>query len=154
MPIVLFAVTIITARVNAAVRSKYIFFPCLAEKKVDRLAILVSSGLEEQLLGIPKLPNGTGAAEASHVVDSLYEWEIAEEVCAMSFDSTSTNTGCVKGACVLIEQKLARELLWLACRHHVYELVLESAFVSSMGDSKDPDIHPIFKRFKRGVHNS
>ena len=51
------------------------------------------------------------------------------------------------GAGTLIEQRLDRAVLYLACRHHVLELVAEKAFVECMGPTSGPDV-PLFKRFK------
>jgi len=42
---------------------------------------------------------------------------------------------------------MGRELLWLACRHHVMELILSKVFTLCCGPSSAPDI-PIFKRFR------
>ena len=65
---------------------------------------------------------------------------------AMCFDTTSSYTGHRNGACVLIEQKLKKDMLHFACRHHIYELVLASVFSESMPVSSGPDVS-IFKRF-------
>lgn len=46
---------------------------------------------------------------------------------AMCFDTTGTYTGPDNGACVLLERKLGRDLLHLACRHHVAELIPRAA---------------------------
>jgi len=40
------------------------------------------------------------------------------------FDTTSSNTGLLSGACVILDQLIGRPLLNLGCRHHVLELVL------------------------------
>lgn len=39
--------------------------------------------------------------------------------------TTVSNTGRFNGSYALLEQRLESELLLFACRHHVYELVLE-----------------------------
>ena len=65
----------------------------------------------------------------------------------MCFDTTSSNTGCKNGACVLLEQKLGFELLHLSCCHHILEIVLEAAFSSCIVPSSGPDIL-LFKRFQ------
>lgn len=54
---------------------------------------------------------------------TLLDWKVSDQVVGISFDTTSANTGRLNGACVLIEQKLGKDLLWLACRHHVLEVV-------------------------------
>lgn len=117
------------------------------KEKVDRLPILVSFKGTSKLLEVLKLPSGTGEAQAQAVVDSLKKWGIEDKVQAMCFDTTSSNTGRHKGACILIEQLLGRKLLHLGCRHHIMELILAAAFGECMGSSFSPDIL-LFKRFQ------
>ncbi|GBP55007.1 hypothetical protein EVAR_34482_1 [Eumeta japonica] len=64
----------------------------------------------------------------------------------MSFDTIASNTGARKGACVLLEEKTGHDLLWLACRHHVFEIMLSKIFTLCFGPSSSPQI-PLFKRF-------
>lgn len=114
---------------------------------VDRLPILVTFQGDTQLLSVPKLPSGTGEAQARAVFDAFKDWNIEENVVAMCFDTTSSNTGRINGACVLLEQLLGRDLLYLACRHHVLELIAGAVFNKIMPSSSAPDIL-LFKRFK------
>ena len=114
----------------------------------DRLPVVVSGGGSEQLLGVPKLASGTGKMQAASVVQLLQEWELTDSVQAMCFDTTASNTGHKSGACVFVEQMLDRHLLYLACRHHIIELLLAAAFQESMMvASSGPNI-PLFKRFQ------
>jgi hypothetical protein len=53
----------------------------------------------------------------------------------MSFDTTSSNTGEYNGACVLLEERLNKKLLYLACRHHRLELIVKSVFELAFGKS-------------------
>lgn len=47
----------------------------------ERLPVLVtSSSIEDQLLGAPKLNDGTGEVQASAVKEMLDKWDIAESV--------------------------------------------------------------------------
>jgi hypothetical protein len=69
-------------------------------------------------------------------------------VAATCFDTTAANTGHRNGACVLLEQKLKKDLLHFACRHHILELVLASVFNETMGATSGPDV-TIFKRFQQ-----
>lgn len=114
---------------------------------VDRLPILVSGGGEVQLLQVAKLPSGTGANEAKAVVEALEKWSVADRVVGMSFDTTAANTGRHTGACTLIERQLKSDLLYLACRHHILELVIEAVFTSVMGPTTGPAVL-LFKRFQ------
>ena len=117
------------------------------QEKINRLPILVSGQGVERLLNVPKLPNGTGEAMANAVVTAIDNWNLAENIKAMSFDTTASNSGIRSGAAVLIEQKMNKELLHLACRHHIFEVVLGDVFNSLAGPSTGPDIL-MFKRFQ------
>lgn len=68
-----------------------------------------------------------------------------KNIVGMCFDTTSVNTGLKNGACVLLEHKTGKDLLWLACRHHILEIVLSKVFTLCFGPSSSPDI-PLFKR--------
>ena len=65
----------------------------------------------------------------------------------MCFDTTASNTGIRKGACILLEQQMDKDMLWLACRHHVMEIMLEGVVTSVLPPSTGPEI-VIFKKFQ------
>lgn len=113
---------------------------------VDRLPVLVSGHGIEQLLGVPKLNHGTGEETSNAVIHQLKEWVMIDRVKAMCFDTTASNTGCHAGACSLIEKKLDKDLLFLACRHLVHEIILADVFKHAVGASSGPEIG-LFKRF-------
>jgi hypothetical protein len=119
------------------------------ESFVDRLPVLLSSLIDgtTKLLGVPALESGTGRAVADGVHEQLKLWNFEEQVVAMCFDTTASNTGKFAGACRLLEDCLGRNLLWLPCRHHVHEVLLSDAFTVCFGPSSGPDIL-IFKRFR------
>ena len=77
----------------------------------------------------------------------LKEWKLTKKVQAMSFDTASVNIGKHTGVGKRLEDKLGRELLWLACRHHILELILAKVFCLCFGPCKSPKIF-LFKRFK------
>lgn len=118
------------------------------KETVDRLAVVISSEDTKQMLGVPTLKAGTGREQADAVFQTLVEWDLTEMVKAICFDTTSSNIGRLNGACILLEQLLDRELLYLPCRHHIYELVLKSTFDVKMPGSTGPDVK-IFKRFQQ-----
>ena len=89
------------------------------KENVDRLPVLVSGASIEKLLGVPKLPSGTGAAQAEAVVKCLEELHLQEQVVAICFDTAASSTGLRAGAGTLIEHKLEIYLLHLPCRHHI-----------------------------------
>lgn len=116
-------------------------------EKVDRLPILVSGEGIDQLLSVPKLSRGTGEATATAVFETILNWNLRKKIKSMCFDTTASNTGTRNGACILLEQKLDKDLLWLACRHHIFEIMLEAVVLQSLGIFSGPEI-AIFKRFK------
>ncbi|KAF0705549.1 Uncharacterized protein FWK35_00037982, partial [Aphis craccivora] len=119
-------------------------------QKVDRVAVLVSGGGLEKLLEVPKIIKGTGKEQADACLTVLDEWELKAQVGGLCFDTTSSNTGLNLGACSLIEKSLApdKELVFIACRHHVFEVMLSSVFKEVFGPSEGPDVN-LFKRFKK-----
>lgn len=63
-------------------------------------------------------------------------------------DTTASNMGRLNGVCVLLEQKLKKDLLYFPCRHHILELVLRSIFEIKLPQvTRSPDV-PIFKKFR------
>lgn len=69
-------------------------FPDLTGKQtVDRLPIVITNNGSEQLLGIPKLLQGTSKAQAEAIYQYLTEWGLMDHVKAMRFDTTASNTG-------------------------------------------------------------
>ena len=113
----------------------------------ERIAVLVTGEDTEELLGVPVSADGTGRAVAETVLKLVRENGLETRIIGMGFDTTTSNTGLVQGACTRIEVELHRPLLWLACRHHVYEVVLKDVFECCHGPSSGPDI-ALFKRLQ------
>jgi len=116
-------------------------------EQVARLPIIVNGNGVSQQLQVAILPNGTGMLQVKAVAEALSEWNLKEAVVAMSFDSTSSNNGRNQGVCVLLERELEKDLLYLACRHHVLELLAQTAFHTVMGSTAAPEV-VLFKRFQ------
>ena len=117
--------------------------------KEVRLPLLISFEEKEQLLAVPKLDSSSGKAQAKAILDDC---NIDDQVQIMRCDTTASNTGSVNGACVLLEQRLEREPLPFACRHYIYELVIESMFEAKIQVTNSPDI-PLFKKFSDNWSN-
>lgn len=101
------------------------------------------------LIDVPRLDSSSGEEQAAAVYKALQDWQLCDRVQALCCDTTSSNTGKKNGACVLLEKKLAKDLLYLPCRHHIYELVLKAVFESKLPmRSSSPDV-PLFKDFKK-----
>ena len=122
--------------------------PSLTDREnVDRLPIIISNGDTEQILKIPALESGTGRAQAEAIFETLCEWGLDEMVQACCFDTTASNTGRFNGSCVILEQLLERNLLYLPCRHHILEIIIRAVFESKIPNTSGPNV-PLFKRFQ------
>lgn len=66
----------------------------------------------------------------------------------MGGDTTASLTGLRNGAITLLQKDLHTELLYLACRRHEHETVLEGAALHCLGPTKGPE-EPLFKLFKK-----
>lgn len=114
--------------------------------KVDRLPILVSGQDVVKLLSVPKLHDGTAVTMAQAVTESIDDWCLRDRIKGLCFDTTASNTGTKGGVCIRLETEIGRQLLNLACRHHISEIVLEKVF--SVHDvSKSPNME-LFGHFK------
>lgn len=123
------------------------------KSKEERLPIVISYGNKEQLIAVPKLDNSSGSEQAQAVWNAIIDWNLEDKVQILCCDTTASNTGRINGACVLLEQKLNREMFIFTCRHHVYELVLKGVFEAKISQiTTSPDI-PLFKKFRENWKN-
>ncbi|KAG8198492.1 hypothetical protein JTE90_017358 [Oedothorax gibbosus] len=111
----------------------------------ERLTVIVGNQSELKLLGVPAYQPGTVQASgdiiANHIVPLLASWHCTNSIINMAFDTTASNTGHVTAACVTIQKKLGRALLWSACRHHVGEVILSHVFEDlKIEVSRSPDV--------------
>jgi hypothetical protein len=119
----------------------------------ERLTVVVGNNMKLKLLGVPAYQPGTdrksGDIIAGLTVDLLSTWLCADSIINMTFDTTASNTGHISAACVSIQEKLGRALLWSACRHHVGEVILSHVFKDlHIETSKSPDV-TLFTRFRK-----
>ncbi|KAG0724225.1 hypothetical protein GWK47_041072 [Chionoecetes opilio] len=122
--------------------------PSLSGDTEDHIAVLLTGEDDaEFLLGVPASSDLTGRNMAAVVLKEVDEAGVRDKIIAFCFDTTASNTGMVQGACIRIEQELGRSWLWLACRHHVHEVILKDVFEASLGSSSGSDIG-IFKRLR------
>ena len=116
-------------------------------EKVNRLAVVAVQEEENQLLCVTKTEDSTGKVEADAEKEAINNWGLSEGIIACCFDTTSSNSGINSGSCVLLQQLLNRQLLWLACRHHIPELILKAAFQSLFGKTTSP-VETLFSTLK------
>ena len=111
-------------------------------------SILVSGAphyKEGKLLSVTKLvdeegnPTSTGEAQADAVIEQIEAWGLKENVKALVFDTTASNSGVRKGATVRLMKELGVPVFFLACRHHVSELIAKACWYSIFEADLSPD---------------
>lgn len=122
------------------------------KEKVERLPIIVTHNGSEQLIAVPKLDGGHGDEIADGIILSLLNWNLCDSVEAICCDTCAANTGVSNGACVLLEEHLGRDLMYLMCRHHISELCLKAVFDLKMPKSTAPEV-PLFEKFAQSWNN-
>ena len=117
----------------------------------ERLSVSIGTAHDTKLLGLPSYKPGTdrttGDIISELTVDLLNSWNCANSIINMVFDTTASNTGHLSAACIAIQSRLQRALLWSACRHHVGEVILTHVFSDLRIEVlRSPDIS-LFSRF-------
>lgn len=82
------------------------------------------------------------------VYNTLEDQSLINTVQAFVFDTTASHTGRLNGPCVLLEYKFNRDILYLTCRHHIFEIILKSVFIGSTFSSSTGIDILLFKRLK------
>ena len=114
----------------------------------ERLTVVVGNSHELKLLCTGS-DRKCGAIIADLTSDLLASWNCTDNIVNMMFDTAASNTGSVTAACVSIQQKLGKALLWSACRHHVGEIILTHVFQDlQIETSKAPEV-TLFSRFRK-----
>lgn len=119
----------------------------------DRLAVIVSGVGVTKILGIPKIESSTGIDQANAVYDLIVQWNLVNNIKSMGFDTTPSNSGHLSGACAILEKKMKKSLLGLACRHHVMELILSAVFPVLLEPVTSGPTIKLFERFKKDWKN-
>ena len=102
--------------------------------------------VEGKVLGIPKLVDAqnnqtsTGEAQFEACVEQVENWNMKHNICAICFDTTSSNTGIRRGACSRLEADFFEEkVFWFGCRHHIPELIVGATWYLLFEDDPGPD---------------
>lgn len=105
---------------------------------------------EELTLGVPFLQDKKAVTITNKGLEVIQDWGITDCITGLSMDTTATNTGRKGGVCVLLENRMHKQLIWFPCRHHVAELVLGSNIALWEGKSSGPSVNR-FENFKKKV---
>jgi hypothetical protein len=127
--------------------------PNIRNEKEERIAVLISrmpEFEEGKLLGIPVINNSTAEEQAKATYEIVQRWKVADNIRALVFDTTASNSGWRRGACVRIELLLEKKLFMLACRHHMYERILAAVYKELFGSTSAPD-NVAFAQFRESI---
>lgn len=119
-------------------------------EKEDRIGVILTGHPEYKsgkLLAIPAVDSSSGVNQANAVLSCIQDWNISRNIVGLCFDTTSSNSGKYTGACVVLERLLKKKVMYLACRHHVMELILKEAVVCIFGKTTAPT-NPEFGKFQ------
>ena len=122
-------------------------FKGMKEKDINSIVLTVPGVSVSTVIGIPETSSGTGLDVAECTLKKAKEWTDLKDIFGCVFDTTSSNTGIIEGAVTHIESAQKNKVLWLACRHHVSELIIKHVYTDIVAPSKGPD-EPLFKAFK------
>lgn len=117
-------------------------------KKTEKLAIVVTGDSIEQIINCSFLDSGTGKSVAEEVFKSLLNWNLDGIISAKCYDTTHVNSGERNGAAVLLERMIGRKMLDFPCRHHVFELVLMTAYKTCFVQATTSPDETLFKLFR------
>ena len=79
-----------------------------------------------------------GEVQAEAILKTIKQWELETSVIAFTFDTTGSNSGVDKGACVRVQKKMGRKVLFLACRHHMHELLAKNTWYKMFPKDDSP----------------
>lgn len=66
--------------------------------------------------------------------------------------ATYLNTRRMKGACILLEQMIGRDLFYLNCRYYLHEIILRGVFEEKLYKSSGSDVL-LLKKFRESWPN-
>ena len=120
----------------------------LSCKRIDRLPILVTYADIEKIIQVPALEDGRAITIAKAVYAALNDWTLVNLIEGVGCDTTASNFREKGGAVAILEQILRKDLLQLACRHHMLEIVLAAVFNLKIPNCSGPNV-PIFIKFPK-----
>ncbi|KAG8177771.1 hypothetical protein JTE90_010347 [Oedothorax gibbosus] len=119
-----------------------------SNKDAERLAVLISCGDEEQLIGVPEIENSKRLSQAKAVFSEINKWGAAEKNRGDVFRHYCCEYRLLERHVYFITTLFPKKhLLYLACRHHILELLLKAVFESKFGATTGPQPE-MFKKFQ------
>ena len=128
--------------------------PTLQNPRVceERLTVIVGDTKQMKLLGVPNFLKGPDQSckeiIAELTMNLMNKWNCSDHIVNITSDITSSNTSHLTAACIAIQDRLKRAVLWSGCRHHIGEVLLTHVFNDlKIEASKSPDV-TLFTRLR------
>ena len=125
--------------------------------RVNEMEAILLSGYPEfeegKLIGIIPLVDdegkmsGTGETQCNACITQVRDWGAEGVIVALCFDTTSSNTGRIRGAAIRLHSELGVPLLYLGCRHHIFELTAKRPCYALFKADPAPEAQ-LFKSFR------
>ena len=125
--------------------------------RVNEMEAILLSGYPEfeegKLIGIIPLVDdegkmsGTGETQCNACITQVRDWGAEGVIVALCFDTTSSNTGRIRGAAIRLHSELGVPLLYLGCRHHIFELTAKRPYYALFKADPAPEAQ-LFKSFR------
>ena len=116
------------------------------------MTVIVGNSAQMKLPGVPSYTKAADKSCGSIIADLIVkltdEWHCSDRIVYMTFDTTRINTGHLSVACINIQNKLYRPILWSGYRHHIGEVILSHVREDlKIEASKSPDV-TLFTQFR------
>ena len=125
--------------------------------RVNEMEAILLSGYPEfeegKLIGVIPLVDdegkmsGTGETQCNACLTQVRDWGAEGAIVALCFDTTSSNTGRLRGAAIRLHSELGVPLLYLGCRHHIFELTAKRPYYALFKADPAPEAQ-LFKNFR------
>ena len=125
--------------------------------RVHEMEAILLSGYPEfeegKLIGVIELVDeegkmsGTGESQCNACITQVRDWGAEGAIVALCFDTTSSNTGRIRGAAIRLHSELGVPLLYLGCRHHIFELTAKRPYYALFKSDPAPEAQ-MFKNFR------
>lgn len=107
------------------------------------------SATDDILLAIVECDSAKGTDMADTIIEVLAFYEIKDEqIFAVCCDTTAANTGCHKGANIIISEMLKKHLSWFMCRRHILEVHITHFMTALTGVKTKGPRREIYLRLK------
>ena len=119
--------------------------------KRERLNVtLTTPMLESSVFVASKIcENGSGQEAAAQSCEAVEELGVMDQVWALGYDTTASNSSPTVGAAALIEEHRGCQLLKCPCRMHILDLFGKNLSVIVSGQRSTGPSYPLFVRYAR-----